>query len=59
MKSSDDAWELFRVGLPDAEVRVQVTKLSGLSHWGISDEDAQKLIDSAIVAADLVAPVSR
>ena len=58
-QSQEDAWELFRVGIPDSSMNVHVGKLSGLAHWGISDEGAGKLVDSAITAADLVAPVSR
>ena len=59
LQSADDAWELFRVGLPDINMSVHVERLPGLVHWGISEDDAGKLIDSAITAADLVAPVSR
>ena len=59
MQSAYDAWELFRVGVPDANMSVHVGKLPGFAHWGISEEEVEKLADSAITAAGLVAPVSR
>ena len=58
-QSGEDAWELFRVGLPDGNNNVEIHNLSGLEHWGIDAMVASHLKDEAIRLANLGSPAPR
>ena len=38
LQSSEDAWELLRVGLPNYDAHVQIDKIIGLARWGITGD---------------------
>ena len=59
LQSSEDAWELFRVGLPDVNRNVEIHNLSGLEYWGIDPMTANRLKDEAIKMANLGSPAPR